>query len=298
MERTTAEPLNGKAYNSKLTNKPGPVSDGRLNEPKPDLAAHFLDCGKVGRYLTVVDESRFVITDDFGSGIKLPYVAAAAASVFSRDALVAQAAILPLGIRASLNERGTMDRYEELFSLIEKTAFSAEVRDSAEAIVRSGFQEARIRELERELGSRLSPARERYRDFLDDVRALMEKKISVVGFREIFLEFTRAVAGKLDFGIFSFCLDRIFINPQIPLNAKGSLIAEILLFPDLIRREIVTNVLSHPEADQEFTDFVRLLIEQELSNEIVVQIYLLVTLKTSHLSIKDVETMFLKPPAA
>jgi hypothetical protein len=289
-----------------MDQKPSPQKNGtRYNgephastAPIPDLAEHFLECGKIGRYLTVVDESRFVVSDDFREGIKLSSVATAAASVFSRDALVAQAALVPLGLFASTKQRKTTERYEELFTIIEQTAFSTEVRDSAEAIVRAGFQEARIREIERELGSRMSPARDRYRVFLEVVRSLMEKRISVAGFREEFLAFTQAVAGKLDFGIFSFCLDRIFINPQIPINAKGSLIAEVMLFPDMIRREIITNVLSHPEHNGEFTDFVRTIIEQELDNETVIQIYLLVTLKTSRLSISAVEDMFLKSPAA
>jgi hypothetical protein len=34
----------------------------------PDLADHFLACSKLGRYLTLFDESRFVITDDFSQG--------------------------------------------------------------------------------------------------------------------------------------------------------------------------------------------------------------------------------------
>ncbi|MBT3556900.1 MAG: hypothetical protein HN644_04560 [Rhodospirillales bacterium] len=252
--------------------------------PVVDLAEHFLECGKVGRYLTLVDESRFIVTDDFGQSVNLPSIATATASVFSRDTLVA---------RAALNDNRTRERYEELFTLIEKTAFSAEVRSNAEGVLRSGFDEVRIRDLERELGGMTSPARQRYRIFLGIVRDLMERKISVEGFREEFLEFTRAVAGKLDFGIFSFCLDRIFMNQQIPMNAKGALVAEVMLFPTLIRRELLTNILSGPGQEPEFIQFVRNLIEQELPNESVVEIYLLVTLKSSRMSLGDVEDLFL-----
>ena len=261
--------------------------------PVVDLAEHFLECGKVGRYLTLIDESRFIVTDDFGQSINLPSIATATASVFSRDTLVARAALVPLGLRAALNDDQTRERYEELFSLIEKTAFSAEVRSNAEDVLRSGFHEARIRDLERELGGMTSPARQRYRIFLGIVRDLMERKISVEGFREEFLEFTRAVAGKLDFGIFSFCLDRIFMNQQIPMNAKGALVAEVMLFPALIRRELLTNILSGPGQEPEFIQFVRNLIEQELASESVVEIYLLVTLKSSRMSLGDVEDLFL-----
>jgi hypothetical protein len=261
--------------------------------PTIDLAEHFLECGKIGRYLTLVDESRFIVTDDFATNIKLPSVATATASVFSRDTLVARAALVPLGLRATRLGNTTRERYEELFTLIEKTAFSAEVRSNAEDVLRSGFDQARIRDLERELGGMTSPARQRYRAFLGTVRELMARKISVEGFREEFLEFTREVAGKLDFGIFSFCLDRIFMNQQIPMNAKGALVAEVMLFPPLIRRELLTNILNGPGQEPEFIQFVRSLIEQELGNEAVVEIYLLVTLKSSRMSLGDVEDLFL-----
>ncbi len=299
------QPKNGTLYQP-MQASGGEPSNQPPQQPRFDLAEHFLECGKLGRYLTVADESRFVITDDFHNAIKLPSIATAAASVFSRDILVAQSALVPLGLRANrlahaaINtaERQVIGRYEELFSLIESTAFSPEVRNSAEAIMRAGFNETRIREIERELGNTISPARLRYGKFLEIVRDLINKRLSIMDFREEFLEFTRDVAGKLDFGIYSFCLDRIFMNTEIPLNAKGSLIAEILLFPNIIRREIITNVLSSPHNNKELTEFVRILIEQELDQEAVVQIYLLVTLKSSRLSIRDVESMFLQNPAA
>ncbi len=263
-----------------------------------DLAEHFLDCGRIGRYLTLMDESRFIVTDDFGEAVKLPSVATATASVFSRDTLVARAALVPLGLKAVRGGSKTRERFEELFTLIEKSAFSAEVRHNAEDVLRDGFREARIRELERELGGMISPARQRYREFLEIVRDLMARKISVVGFREEFLEFTRAVAGKLDFGIFSFCIDRIFMNGQIPMNAKGALAAEIILFPPLIRRELFTNILSSSGQEPELLQFIRSLLERELENETVVEIYLLVTLKSSHLSLQDVEDLFLNDKAS
>ena len=263
-----------------------------------DLADHFLECGKVGRYLTLVDESRFVISDDFQDGNGLAKVTAAAASVFSRDTLVAQAALLPLGFAASRIGDQRRERFEALFDLIERSAFSEEVRSNAGAILRTSFREARIRALEAELGGTISPARQRYRSFLDIIRSLIEKKISVAGFREEFLSFTKTVAGRLDFGIYSFCLDRIFANDRIPLNAKGALVAEILLFPPVIRRELITNLLSQSAADRELSNFVRSVVEQELDNETVVEIYLLVTLKTSRLSVGDFEDMLRADPDA
>lgn len=263
-----------------------------------DLADHFLECGKVGRYLTIADESRFVITDDFGSNRALTNISAAAASVFSRDPLVAQAALLPLGFEASRIGGRDRERYEALFDLIEQAAFSDEVRTNAGSMLRASFRDARIRALEAELGGTISPARQRYRAFLDTICQLMEKKISVSGFRDEFLAFTKAVAGRLDFGIYSFCLDRVFMSEHVPLNAKGALVAELLLFPSLIRRELITNLLSQSAQDRELTDFVRTLIEQELDSETVVEIYLLVTLKTSRLSVGAFEDMLRTDPDA
>ncbi len=260
------------------------------------LATHFLECGKVGRYLTITDESRFVISDDFRPAHVPGRVAAAAAAVFSRDSLVAQAALIPLGQRASILMGRRRDAYEELFDLIEQSALSPEVRHSAQSMLRTRFRESRIRALEAELGDTISPARQRYRSFLEIIRTLMEKKISVSAFRDEFLAFTKAVAGRLDFGIYSFCLDRIFMNERIPINAKGALVAEILLFPALIRRELLTNLLSSAGQTRELVDFVRSLIEQELDSEAVVEIYLLVTLKSSRLSVVDFEDLFRTDP--
>jgi len=284
------------------------MKDGPLNDPLSssatqapighDLADHFLECGKVGRYLTIADESRFVITDDFGAGRTLSKVSSAAASVFSRDPLVAQAALLPLGFEASRITGRDRDRYEALFDLIEQSAFSDEVRTNASSMLRTSFREARIRALEAELGGMISPARQRYRTFLEVIRQLVAKKISVSGFRDEFLAFTKAVAGRLDFGIYSFCIDRIFMSEQVPLNAKGALVAELLLFPPLIRRELITNILSQSGQDRELAEFVRTLIEQELENEAVVEIYLLVTLKTSRLSVGAFEDMLRSDPDA
>lgn len=195
---------------------------------KPDLADHFVACSKLGRYLTVFDESRFVITDDFTEEGTVDRTAAAVASIFSNDPLVAEAALLPLS-KAALNKKmGEREHYEELFTLIEKQALDSGVKESAQSLLDSGFREARIREIEGTLGDKLSPARSRYRAFLEIVRHLIEHKITPQLFRDEFLDFTYAVAGRLDFGIYSFCLDRIFANEQIPMKAKGYLISELL----------------------------------------------------------------------
>ena len=59
-----------------------------------NLADHFLTCAKLGRYLTVASGSRFIITDDLREENFMPD-AAAMAAIYSRDGLVAEAALLP-----------------------------------------------------------------------------------------------------------------------------------------------------------------------------------------------------------
>jgi hypothetical protein len=132
--------------------------------PQGDLADHFLACCKLGRYLTVMGGSRFIITDDFRQpGHVIDSAAAAVASIYSRDFLVAQAALLPLGKTADGLTFRERRKYERLFELIEQQALSPTVKDSAHALLERGFRESEIRAIEADLGARLSPARVRYR---------------------------------------------------------------------------------------------------------------------------------------
>lgn len=268
-----------------------PQSTGIRMPKKPDLADHFVACSKLGRYLTVFDESRFVITDDFTEENTIDRTAAAVASIFSRDPLVAEAALLPLSRAALHKDTTNREHYEELFSLIEKQALDAGVKESAQSLLETGFREARIRELEGSLGDKLSPARARYRAFLEIVRHLTEHQITPQLFRDEFLDFTYAVAGRLDFGIYSFCLDRIFSNEIIPMKAKGYLISELLGFPATIRRELLTNILTLPGLNQRLADFTRDAIIQKLGDVAATEIELLAALKTSQMSMDDINNM-------
>ncbi|MBL6931941.1 MAG: hypothetical protein ISR45_03255 [Rhodospirillales bacterium] len=268
-----------------------PVISGIKMPKKPDLADHFVACSQLGRYLTVFDESRFVITDDFAEEGAVDRTAAAVASIFSNDPLVAEAALLPLGKAAMLKASGERENYEELFSLIEKQALNSSVKESAQSLLESGFREARIREIEGSLGDRLNPARTRYRAFLEIVRHLIEHKITPQLFRDEFLDFTYAVAGRLDFGIYSFCLDRIFGNEEIPMKAKGFLVSELLGFPATIRRELLTNLLTMPGLNKRLSDFVRDAIIQKLGDVAATEIELLAALKTSQMSMDDINNM-------
>lgn len=252
-----------------------------------DTADHFVACSRLGRYLTVMDGSRFVITDDFRDQSMGGSEGAAIASIFSKDHLVAQAALLPLG-RDALNSK-KFNKFERLFDLVEQQAFAPEVKANARYILEHGFREAEIRALEADLGDKLSPARLRYRAFLGVVKQLMEGRISAPAFLEEFREFTRAVAGKLDFGIYSFSLDRVFGNNSIPMKVKKLMAVELIRFPALIRRELITNLLAFPGQAHELVSFVKGLVMAELDPAVVVEIELLETFKRNRMSMQDIE---------
>ncbi len=264
------------------------VLDGVSDDRKSDLADHFLMCSKLGRYLTVSDGSRFVITDDFRDAPVQPE-AAAMASIFSKDLLVAQAALLPLGGAVHKMSALKREKYERLFQLIEEQALSDVVRNSAADVLRAGFRNAEIRALEAELGDKLSPARARYRKFLEVVKQLMERNITAGPFLDEFRDFTQTVAGKLDFGIYSFCLDRMFGSPRITMKVKKLLILDILQYPTIIRRELLTNVLALRGQSRELSEFVKYMVATELGKSAAIEIELLEAFKLKRLSMDDIE---------
>ncbi len=266
------------------------------NRPTPDLAGHFMECGKLGRYLTVFDESRFVITDDFSRGHKVEPAAAAMASVCSKDLLVARAALVPLGRAAGAKDNHFKARYEELFDLIENRALSREVKDTAQLMRESGFRPTRIQAIEAELGGKISPARKRYLSFLTVVRQLTEAQISPTAFRDEFLDFTYAVAGKLDFGIYSFCLDRIFGNARIPIEAKKLLTEEVIKYPPLIRRELLATILTANNRALDPLGLVRAAIHQQLDENVAMEVHLLEQLKSLRLSAHQIEDALIRRP--
>ncbi|MBT6095486.1 MAG: hypothetical protein HOH04_11435 [Rhodospirillaceae bacterium] len=268
-----------------------PQPGGGAGEPTgmEDLAEHFLGCAKLGRYLTVADNSRFIITDDFRASPIIPE-ASAMAAIFSKDYLVAQAALLPLSERAQRMTMRERDRLERLFALIEEQTLSDGVRTSAQAIREHHFRAAEIRALEAELGERMSPARLRYRHFLDVVKKLMDRKITAGPFLDEFRGFTQEVAGRLDFGIYSFCLDRLFGSVRVPMKVKKLLILELLKYPAQIRRELLSNVLVFPGQVQELIDFIRYMVTTELGQSVAIEIELLEAFKQHRLSMSDIES--------
>ena len=180
--------------------------------------------------------------------------------------------------------------YLESHILIEEQALSDVVRNSAADVLRAGFRNAEIRALEAELGDKLSPARTRYRAFLEVVKQLMECNITAGPFLDEFRDFTKIVAGKLDFGIYSFCLDRMFGSPRITMKVKKLLVLEILQFPPIIRRELLTNILALRGQARELTEFVKYMVATELGKNAAIEIELLEAFKLRRLSMEDIET--------
>lgn len=263
------------------------------------LADHFVTCSKLGRYLTFQGDGRFLISDDFHSArITIPKDAQAVAAICSKDELVARAALLPLAHRAASLDDARREAYEELFELIERQTLSPRVRDGALAVLKSGFREARIRELEAVLGDDMNPARKRYRAFLETVRAVIERKVSSGAFIDDFSDFTKAVAGRLDFGIYSFCLDRIFATPMIPLQIKKLVAIEVLGFPPLIRRELLSNALANPAVDGQAKGFIRHAVALHLTKEQAVEIDLLEAVKEQRVSAQEIEARLTRSKSA
>ena len=255
-----------------------------------NLADHFLTCAKLGRYLTVASGSRFIITDDLREKNFMPD-AAAMAAIYSRDGLVAEAALLPLSQTIPIMDMAQRDKYERLFHLIGEQTLAGDVRNAAQSLIASRFRAAEIRDLEAELGNKLNPARLRYRDFLVVVRKLMVREISERSFMDEFKGFTQEVAGRLDFGIYSFCIDSIYSSQKIPVTVKKLLALEFLNFPPLIRRELISNILAEPRQSGNMADFVSAMIDRYLALETVIEIKLLKDLKLHRFSMEEISAL-------
>jgi len=244
-----------------------------------DLATHFMECGSLNTNLTLAPGERMVITDDLLGGQVKDLAAISMAAIVARDGQVAKAAILPLSVAASKVKPQDRAKYERLFQLIEETAFDTGARESAEALIAARFRESQIKEIASELGGTIGPARQRYRAFLDVVKLLTAKKISEPLFLDEFLEFTRAVAGKLDFGIYALCVDRLLTSENIPIMVKVSLLREVCKYPPLVRKELITNLLSSPKAEPELVRYARQEVAGILTRDQLTEIVLFTTLK-------------------
>ena len=246
-----------------------------------DLATHFMECGALGTNLTFSNGSRLLITDDLVKGRILDQSAFGMAAVVARDGMVGQTALLPLGMLAARADSKRREKIERLLALIEETAFDTKVRSAAQSLANARFLEAEVRTLGHELGAIIQPARKRYKQFLDIVRALMEKRISHPLFVDEFNEFTRAVAGKLDFGVYSLCLDRLFANSLIPVDIKVDLLDQIFRFPPLVRKELLTNLMASAKAPPELIQYADSRLASYLTHNQVTEVMLFTTLKLS-----------------
>ena len=73
------------------------------------------------------------------------------------------------------------------------------------------------------------------------------------------------------------------------MKVKKLLAVELVKFPPLIRRELVTNLLAYPGQAAELVSFVRGLVMAELEPSVVVEIELLETFKRNRLTMQDIE---------
>lgn len=256
-----------------------PAPNRTTLSPLGDLAAHFMECGALNTNLTLAPGERMVITDDLLNGRIGDMAAISMAAIVARDAQVAKAAVLPLGVAASKMTGKDRAKYERLFALIEETAFDEGVRESAETLIAARFRESQIKDIAAELGGTVGPARKRYRAFLDVVKLLAAKKISESLFLDEFLDFTRTVAGKLDFGIYALCVDRLFVSARIPIVVKVSLLREICKYPPLVRKELVTNLMASDKAEPELVRYASQEMAGAMTREQLTEIMLFTTLK-------------------
>ncbi|MTJ79708.1 MAG: hypothetical protein F8N37_01615 [Telmatospirillum sp.] len=249
--------------------------------PTADLARHFMECGALNTNISLAPGKRLVITDDLLNGTITDMAAMTMAVIVSRDSQVARAALIPLGIAACRADAAAKERFERLFQLIEEQAFDPGVRGAVDALIVGRFREAQIRELVEELGGAVGPARVRYKAFLDTVRQMVDRRISGAAFLDEFIEFTHAVAGKLDFGIYSMCVDRLFGSANIPMSVKAFLLREVLRFPNLIRRELLTNLLASAASPDELVRYARVEMAGVLGRDQLREVFLFTTLKLS-----------------
>ncbi len=117
-------------------------------------------------------------------------------------------------------------------------------------------------------------------------------------FRDEFVEFTQKVAGRMEFGIYANYLDNLFATPRVPINAKAVLVVEILGFPRMIRRELITNLLTSRRAPNELVSFAERAIRQSLDTRTATDIMLLRTLKSARGSIRQMKTQATPAEAA
>jgi hypothetical protein len=83
----------------------------------------------------------------------------------------------------------------------------------------------------------------------------------------------------------------MFKNIKISEDIKKLLLIELLSFPNLIRRELLSNLLSQPNQKAELIEFTNMTLNQQLSPESVVEIILLKDIKMRRLSMDAINSL-------
>ena len=87
------------------------------------------------------------------------------------------------------------------------------------------------------------------------------------------------------------CLDSMYSSLQIPANVKKLLAIELLNYPPLIRRELISNIMAILEQTADMLNFVSTMIERYLSLETVIEIRILKDLKLQRFSMEEVNAL-------
>jgi hypothetical protein len=246
-----------------------------------DLATHFVECASLNVGLSLSRGGRLVITDDLLNGTIDDAAAASMAAIVSQDKHIAHAAVISIGYATAHAKSAKRDKFEKLLELIEDQAFDHTIRDSIDMMFATRFRAAKIRELVRELGGTITPARKRYQAFLEVIKNLEAKKLTQNDFIAEFIAFTQAVAGKLDFGIFAICLERLFINKNISIDIKILLLNQIIDYPPLVRKELISSLLQSGGAPHAVLKQAHHMIAHHLPSQDYREILLVTLLKQS-----------------
>jgi hypothetical protein len=81
----------------------------------------------------------------------------------------------------------------------------------------------------------------------------------------------------------------MFGSIRIPIKVKKLLVLEIVNYPLIIRRELLTNILAFPGQSRELLEFVRYMIASELGKNAAIEIELLEAFKLRRLTLEDIQ---------
>ena len=99
--------------------------------------------------------------------------------------------------------------------------------------------------------------------------------------KNLILKIITSLLFVISFSSYSFGIDSV----------KKLLITEILVFPSLIRRELVSNVLSYPGLTQNLRQFVDTIMDQQLDPAVVIEVGLLKDLKLRRFSMDSISDL-------